>query len=133
MVSGSANCAGWGSAKIRGAGPTRVRDTLGTTTLKKSATSITDVSAAIGLAQLGKLHRTNARRREIVRSYNEALAGLDWLERPVERPYVKSAMHNYVVKLDGRDRLMAHLKERGISTGMHYIPNHLYDMYELTQ
>jgi dTDP-4-amino-4,6-dideoxygalactose transaminase len=39
-------------------------------------------------------------------------------------------MHNYVVKHDGRDQLMAHLKEGGISTGMHYIPNHLNDMYE---
>ena len=24
---------------------------------------------------------------------------------------------------------MEHLKARGISTGMHYIPNHLYQMY----
>lgn len=91
---------------------------------------LSDVAAAIGLAQLSKLERTNARRRQIVQCYNEAFAELDWLERPVERPYVKSALHNYVIKVSDRDRLMAYLKERGISTGMHYIPNHLYDMYE---
>lgn len=91
---------------------------------------LSDIAAAIGLVQLGKLDRTNTQRRQIAEQYNEALADLDWLERPVERPYVKSATHNYVVKLNYRDQLMVHLKERGISTGMHYIPNHLYDMYE---
>jgi perosamine synthetase len=90
---------------------------------------LSDIYASIGLAQLGKLDRLNARRREIVQEYQEAFADLDWLERPVERPYVVSALHNYVVKLDTRDSLMAYLKERGISTGMHYIPNHLYDVY----
>jgi perosamine synthetase len=91
---------------------------------------LSDVAAAIGLAQLGKIERMNARRGEIVERYNEGLAGLDWLEMPVERSYVKSAHHNYVVKTGDRDMMMAFLKERGISTSVHYIPNHLYDMYE---
>lgn len=28
------------------------------------------------------------------------------------------------------DRFMAYLSEKGIATGMQYIPNHLYDMYK---
>jgi len=43
---------------------------------------------------------------------------------------VRSAWHNYVVKVDRRDNFMKHLQERGVSTGMHYIPNHLYEIYK---
>jgi len=88
-----------------------------------------DITAAIGLVQLDKLERGNARRREIVNYYNERFAGLGWLERPVEKEYTRSALHNYVVKLDRRDELIAHLQARGISAGVHYFPIHLYSMY----
>jgi perosamine synthetase len=38
-----------------------------------------------------------------------------------------SCPHLYVVRVLGgqRDRLLAFLQERGIGTGVHYIPNHL--------
>jgi len=35
-----------------------------------------------------------------------------------------------VIKVEERDRLNAHLKDRGITTGVHYIPNNSYDMYK---
>lgn len=91
-----------------------------------------DIAAAIGLVQLRKLPRTNARRRELAQRYTQLLTDVDWIETPVEKPYAFSAWHNYVIKVDNptdRDPLMSYLKERGISTGMHYIPNHLYEMY----
>jgi len=89
-----------------------------------------DITAAIGLAQLARLDQTNARRRAIAQRYSAAFSGLPWLERPVEKPGVRSAWHNYVVKVDRRDAFMKHLQERGVSTGMHYIPNHLYEIYK---
>lgn len=88
-----------------------------------------DITAAIGLVQLEKLERANARRREIVSYYNERFADLEWLERPVEKEYTRSALHNYVIKLDRRDELIAHLQARRISAGVHYFPIHLYSMY----
>jgi perosamine synthetase len=88
-----------------------------------------DITAAIGLAQLAKLDQANARRRDIVAYYNERFADLDCLETPVEKSYAFSACHNYVIKLDRRDQLIAHLRDRNISTGVHYMPNHLYSMY----
>jgi perosamine synthetase len=88
-----------------------------------------DIAAALGLVQLEKLERANARRREIVAYYNDRFNDLDWLELPVEKSYAKSALHNYVAKLDRRDDLIAHLRERRISAGVHYFPNHLYEMY----
>ena len=89
-----------------------------------------DIAAGIGLAQLGKLERLNAKRAEIVRLYNSAFTGLPWLETPVVREYAVSACHNYVVRTPYRDALHAHLRDHGISTSVHYIPNTHYDMYK---
>jgi len=89
-----------------------------------------DIMAAIALVQLRKLPETNARRREICAMYDDGLRDLGWLERTVTRPDVTTSRHNYVVRMEGRDAMMAYLRERGIATGMHYIPNHLYEMYK---
>jgi perosamine synthetase len=89
-----------------------------------------DIMAAIALVQLHRLPTTNARRRAICQMYDEGLADLDWLVRPTVRSYANSSRHNYVVRMDERDGLMNYLRDKGIATGMHYIPNHLYDMYK---
>jgi perosamine synthetase len=88
-----------------------------------------DIPAAIGLVQLKKLDEMNKKRRSIVERYNREFKKLKWIEVPVEREYAKSALHNYVIKLDERDRLNLYLQDKGISTGVHYIPNHHYRMY----
>lgn len=89
-----------------------------------------DINAAIGLVQLSKLDRMNDRRRQITEKYNKGFADLDWIETPVVKSYAKSACHNYVIKTEERDALNAYLKEKGISTGVHYIPNNHYGMYK---
>ncbi len=91
---------------------------------------MSDISATIGLVQLKKLEEKNSRRREIVKKYNEAFANLDWIETPILRDYAKSACHNYVIKVSQRDELNEYLKKKGISTGVHYIPNNHYDIYK---
>ena len=91
-----------------------------------------DITAALGLVQLAKLEQTNARRRYLAERYTRLLNDIKWIEMPIEKDYTRSAWHNYVIKVANpadRDYLMEHLKEHGISTGMHYIPNHLYQMY----
>jgi len=88
-----------------------------------------DIAAVIGLAQLVKLDKANARRREITARYNEAFADVDWIETPVEKPYVKSACHNYVIKTPYRDKMNLHLKEKEIATGVDYMPVHLHPYY----
>ena len=35
----------------------------------------------------------------------------------------------YVVRVEARDRFIAHLAARGIATSVHYKPNHLYGPY----
>jgi perosamine synthetase len=89
-----------------------------------------DIAAAIGLVQLEKLDDMNDRRRQITEKYNTEFADLDWLETPTTKSYAKSACHNYVIKVNERDRLNTYLQENGISTGVHYIPNNHYQMYK---
>lgn len=88
-----------------------------------------DIPAAIGLVQLKKLDRMNRRRREITERYNKGLKGLRWLETPTVKSYAVSSHHNYVVKVEKRDPLNIYLQQKGISTGVHYIPNNHYEMY----
>ena len=88
-----------------------------------------DIPAAIGLVQLKKLEKMNQRRQEITERYNESLKNLKWLETPVIKPYAKSSHHNYVIKVEERDPLNLYLQEKGISTGVHYVPNNHYEMY----
>jgi perosamine synthetase len=93
--------------------------------------NMNDIAAALGIVQLSKLERSNARRGELVQQYNEGLKGVGDIETPVRKVYMtKPAYHNYVIKTSQRDRLNAFLKEKGISTSVHYYPNHLYKMYQ---
>lgn len=91
-----------------------------------------DITAALGLVQLTKLEKTNQRRKEIVKKYNEAFSDIEWIETPVEKEYAKSACHNYVIKILNRRRneLISYLADNGISAGVHYVPNHLYRIYK---
>lgn len=91
-----------------------------------------DINASLGLVQLAKLDRLNGRRREIASNYNKAFADMKWIETPVEKSYAQSSRHNYAIKVDEslRDKLVTFLLSKGISAGVHYIPNHLYAMYK---
>ena len=97
--------------------------------------NLSDILAAIGLHQLRKLDSFQARRREIVRRYQAAFAGLGEFETPVERPGVEHAWHLYVLRLNAerlgvnRDRFIEELKARNISASVHFIPVHLHRYY----
>jgi perosamine synthetase len=89
-----------------------------------------DIIAAIGLTQLKKLKKTNERRREITKIYNENFQKLNWVETPVEKKYTKSSNHNYVIKVVKRDKFMDFLSKNGISTSVHYMPLHLHPVFK---
>lgn len=90
---------------------------------------LNDIAAAIGLVQLEKLERTNARRREIVARYNQAFADISWISTPVEKEWMHSACHNYVIRTPYRDELNLYLRDKGVATGVHYMPIHLHPYY----
>lgn len=91
-----------------------------------------DITAAIGLVQLDKLSKSNSIRRQLAERYSCILSSVEQIELPVQKSYAKSAFHNYVIKVrnpEDRNPLIEHLKLRGVSTGVHYYPNHLYGIY----
>jgi len=90
---------------------------------------LSDIPSALGRVQLRRLEENNGKRRAIVARYQDAFAKLGWAECPPEREDVTSSWHIYHLKLENRDGLVRHLKERNISPGVHYYPNHLHPYY----
>ena len=91
-----------------------------------------DLSAAIGIVQLGKLDRHNQRRRDIASLYDAAFAEIAWLETPVTKDYAYTSQHKYVVRVGAeyRDDFMAHLKAKGVGCHVHFVPTHLHAAYK---
>ena len=91
--------------------------------------NLTDIAAAIGLAQLAKLPRFVQRRHQLAARYRERLAGLPLILPPDAPAGDTHAWHLYVIRLApsarmARDELIQALSDRGIGTSVHYIPLH---------
>ena len=86
---------------------------------------MSDINAAIGLAQLRRLDGFARKRRQIAATYDAELNGLPWLE-PVKRDLQHTIPHLHVLRVTGglRDALYENLRADGIVCGVHYFPNH---------
>ena len=83
---------------------------------------MSDIHAAIGLAQLDKLPAFNARRIAIAARYTESLRGV---VSPWQRPGSTHVFHQYTLRVLKRDAFVEQLRERGVGTGVYYpIPVH---------
>jgi perosamine synthetase len=82
---------------------------------------LTDLAAAIGLAQLAKLDGFNQARRHNAGRLSAGLAGIKGITLPHERPGYQHVSHQYTVRVhEGRDRVQGKLREMGIGTAVHY-------------
>lgn len=89
--------------------------------------NLTDMQAALGIAQLGRLDEFNARRRALVHLYREGLAGVAGLELPGDPPYPHTHSHHlFVPKVGAMERslFMERLSEYNIGYGLHFPPCH---------
>jgi dTDP-4-amino-4,6-dideoxygalactose transaminase len=87
------------------------------------------LQAAILDVKLKKLPKLTDKRRANARFYNENLSNV--IRTPVETPYAKHVYYMYVIQTDKRDELQEYLKQKGISSGIHYpIPLHLQPAYK---
>lgn len=86
---------------------------------------MSDINAAIGLAQLERLDDFARTRRNITAAYDAALDGLPWT-LPVTRDLKHTIPQLYVLRVTHglRDALYASLRAEGIVCGVHYVPNH---------
>ncbi len=84
-----------------------------------------DIQAALGLVQLGKLAEMQALRRTHYRHYVRRLEG--------RVPYLPhnedSSLYLFVVRVPRRNELSDYLRGKGIYTGVHHKPVHLYSFY----
>ena len=80
--------------------------------------------------KLNHLANWNEKRRERAADYDRLLEANDCVVAPFQPEWSKAVHHLYVVRSNDREGLMAHLKQQGIGTGIHYpIPLHLQKAY----
>jgi dTDP-4-amino-4,6-dideoxygalactose transaminase len=91
---------------------------------------MTDIAAAIGLAQLEKLNGFNDARQKNAAILSSGLKGTSEIVPPITGPGCAHVFHQYTIRAKKRDRLADFLKEKGIGTGVHYpIPIHKQPYY----
>jgi perosamine synthetase len=88
---------------------------------------LTNLQAALGLAQIERIHHIVARKRSVGEEYTRRLKRLRGLQLPVDERWARSVywMYSIVVGPEyplSRDELMTHLRERGIETRTFFCP-----------
>ena len=91
---------------------------------------MSNINAAIGLAQIKKLDKFIEIRRHIAKMYNDLLSNVDEIELPVS-DYSQMASFMYVIKVPKyRDELKTYLMNNDIETGISYIPCHSFSLFK---
>jgi len=102
---------------------------------------MTDIQAAMGLAQMEKLDYILETRRKKAARYNELLSDFDWVVTPVEPEGHYHTYQSYVcmLRFDGlsstqggkkRDKLLTLLAEKGIATRQGTHASHALECYK---
>lgn len=98
--------------------------------------NMTDMQAALGLVQLGKLEKMQKRREEIAQKYNEAFSKVEGVIIPHTDEENVHAWHLYVIRLKenaftiDRGQFIEELKEKGVGTSVHFIPVPMQPYYK---
>ena len=96
---------------------------------------MTNIQAAIGLAQLERINDLVAARRHNAHYYNSLLKEIPGITLPVEREGAKNVywMYGILIKNEfglSRDELMVKLKEKGIETRTFFYPMHEQPVFQ---
>ena len=96
---------------------------------------MTDMQAALGCSQMDSLDEFVARRRYLVKRYNEKLKNLP-LRTPYQDEATNPSWHIYIIRVDftkvklSKKEIFARMKDRGIVLNLHYIPVHTQPYYQ---
>lgn len=97
---------------------------------------MTDIQAALIISQLNKLSVFSARRKEIVKAYNEAFSKLPQLFVQKEIPESDTTRHLYILRIIpekltiDRKQFFEALAAENICCQVHYIPTYYFPYYE---
>lgn len=91
---------------------------------------MTDISAAIGLVQLGKLDEFTSMRQRNASILSDGLRNIKGITVPVIRNGCSHVFHQYTIRTVDRDDLASLLNNNGIGTGIYYpVPIHKQPLY----
>jgi len=97
---------------------------------------MTDIQAALLASQLDKLDMFAKRRKELVKRYDEAFAGMPEITVQKEIPESDTVRHLYIIQLNtemlkcGRREVFEALQAEGIGVNVHYIPVYSFPYYQ---
>jgi len=93
---------------------------------------MSNISAALGLAQLKKLHKLVEMRRENARFMDQRLSSIEGVTLPSSPNGFYHVYQMYTIRVasDRRDGLQRYLAERGIMTKVYFPPVHHTDFYK---
>jgi perosamine synthetase len=98
-------------------------------------TRMTDLAAAIGRVQLGKLPGWTERRRANAAALDRSLADVEGIVVPPVAPQAVHVFHQYTIRVTGspgRDALQRRLQLAGVGTGVYYpVPTHRLPSFDL--
>ena len=97
--------------------------------------NMTDIMAAIGLAQLERYPGLLERRREIINRYNDAFKDCPVSVVPHYTDEHMSSGHLYLVRINDataeqRNELIERMAEKGVATNVHYKPIPMHTAYK---
>lgn len=99
---------------------------------------LSDLQSALGISQLQRCDQMMTKRRELANRYRNLLANLVEVEPLVEREWVESSYHLFIVRIlakkskRDRDSLYRYLREAGIGSNVHYKPVYMHSYYAKT-
>jgi dTDP-4-amino-4,6-dideoxygalactose transaminase len=91
-----------------------------------------NLHAALGCAQIRKLDEIARGRRETCRYYSERLGRIGHIQVPkADDDFKDITPFLYYIRVPAarRDALRAHLRERGVDTGIHWEPGHRFSLF----
>lgn len=97
--------------------------------------NLTDIAAALGIAQMNKLDEMQAIRTEYAEMYNKAFDEIDGITYLKDNGLGKNSAHLYVIQIDkdkfniDRDAFIELLKDYNIGTSVHFIPICMHPYY----
>lgn len=92
--------------------------------------NMNDLMASIGLVQLEKLPAMNKRREEILSAYLKGMEKNEHVKPGIPYELKDSSYWMFIVRVKDRDNFILYMKEKGISTGVHYMPLSMHPFFQ---